>query len=855
MGAISTTTFGEPMGYPNQQYIDRENFDGDMWFLKRVSQTQFDIFKSSNNGASWSGPIASVTRTNLQEVSGLFMDSNGHIHVLTRVYESGTDRVFYMRLQANATTFDTEQLVVGASAATAGLVYTGLDVVAFKLSSTWYVHMAVGTHNGTSGGVTLFSATVSSTNTFTVRNTLVSGYRQWLNGPDGIVHPTIMFEHTGDGKTTNGSPALWAVWGRATVYTARLTWASGPVWVSPNTNTPPAVSSLSPSQPSNTAVYDAHSSIVLIPYPVSSVVRIAERNVDNTTQAQRDTPTHTAGTVKHCAISVSAATSNMRVYAVGTSDSKLYYVDYNRGADTWGAWTAVSASAIVGATSTSYSVRRTNYGNGHFDSAIATGSSPYNLISTSDTASGAPKVPALSAPANGVAQDVNAALPFTWNFTADDPSETQDSYALRKTLSSVVTYWNASSSTWVGSEVFNSSGTSGVTLASGWGSTSDANHFYAVKVKGTISGLSTNYSSQVQVQPSAKDNPTITSPSASPTSALITVSWTVATQSAYRIQLTKAGVSVRDTGWVTSTATSLDLPDTLLAAAYVLTVTTRNNKGLTGDPQTLNFTPAYTGPAVTSPTVAAFNTLGIIRATLTNPDPTQPQPLVVANDVYRRVIGDTGNGVKVGTVPSTVPISLVAPFHPGFEETNSSDNWGTAGGSVSTAARDTGQAHTGLASYAQTAVNGTGFAGVNFGPLNQFAALPGDTFFLSFWFKANSGMVIKGQVGWRTAANGSNGTPSTGANVTATGSWQQYTMTSGAAPSNTAFAFPSLTQSSTANTAGDKAYSDDAVFYKAGSVATPVTYDDFTCGSGIAYEYSVITTGVNGAVTQSAWVS
>ena len=71
MGAITTTTYGEPLGWPNQQYIDRENYDGDLWFAKRVSDTQVDIFKSSNNGASWSGPIATFTRANMQEISGL----------------------------------------------------------------------------------------------------------------------------------------------------------------------------------------------------------------------------------------------------------------------------------------------------------------------------------------------------------------------------------------------------------------------------------------------------------------------------------------------------------------------------------------------------------------------------------------------------------------------------------------------------------------------------------------------------------------------------------------------------------------------------------------------------------------
>lgn len=856
MGAITTTTFAEPLGYANQQYIDRENFDGDLWFAKRVSQTQVDIYKSSNNGASWSGPTASFTRTNLQEISGLFMDSNGHIHMLARVYESGTDRIYYYRLAAGASSFDTEQFVVGASAGSAGAVYTGMDIVAFKLASTFYIHMVVGTHNGTNGGVTIFSATHNGSS-FTMRNTLISGTRQWLNGPDGIVHPTILFQHTGDGKTTNGSPSMWVVWGRSTTYVALFTWASGPIWNSPNWNTPSAVSSLSPSQPSNSATFDAHGSRVLLVWPVgsgaSAVVRIGERTLDNTTQVQRDTPVHPQGAVRHCAVSVSSATSNMRILAVGTSNNKLYYIDYDRGADTWTTWATVSAADIIGSINNNYTLRRVNFGNGHFDVVVATGTSPYNLTSTSDTAAAAPNTPDWVTPADGVAQDINAALTLSWTFSDPDPSDFQDSYALRRQISGVTRYWNAASSTWDTTEVFNATGTTSKTLASSWGSDGDATHFYAVRVKDQ-QGNSSGYSAQLRVIPSAKDNPTITSPTASPTTATITPTWTLTRpQSAYRVILTQGGVPVRDTGWVSSTVQSIDLPDNLLAVAYVLSVQTRNEEGLTSNAVTLNFTPNYTPPQSATFSLTGLSNLGIIRASITNPDPVGSESYYATNTLYRRAVGDTGPGVKIGIVGPSAPVNLLAAYHAGFEETNSNANWGTASGTVSTAARDTTQFHSGIASFAETAVNGTGFAGINFGPLNTFAAAAGNQFYLEFWFKANAGMVIKASVGWRTAANANNG-QSNGGNVTATGAWQLYTMTSGVAPANTAFAFPSIAQSVTANVAGDKMYADDVVFYKVGaSSGAAVVLDDYMPASGVNYEYSVITAALNGATIQSAW--
>lgn len=855
MGAISTTTFAEPLSYPNQQYIDRENYDGDLWFAKRVSQTQVDIFKSSNNGASWTGPIATLTRANLQEVSGIFMDANGHIHMLSRVYESGTDRVYYHRLPANATSFQTEMFVVGAATGAAGNVYTGLDLIVFKQYDYWVMHFAVGTQNGVNGGITLFSGWVDADGNPYMYNSLISGTRQWLNGPTGVVHPTIDFVHTGDRKTPAASPAFWVAWGRSTIYTAKYSWATGPQWTAP-TYTPPAVSSLSPNQPSNTAVYDAHGDRFLVPFPVASTVRIAERNVDNTTQVQRDTPAHPQGTVRHCALSVSSATSNMRVFAVGTTTGQLYFIDYTRDGDSWGAWTQVSAAAIIGSTANNYSARKVNFGNGHYDLAIATGTTPFNLISTSTTAASAPSTPAITAPTNGQPKDVNASLTIAWTFNDADPDDFQDSYALRRAIGAgAFSYWNAGTASWGASEVYNASGTTSVTLASGWGADSDATHFYSVRVKDQ-QGNSSGYATNVAVTPSAKANPTITSPTASPTTATITPTWTVSSQSAYRVvlQVTATGAVVRDTGWVTSTFPSVAFPDLLTVQGYTLFVTTRNSEGLTSDTASLAFTPNYTQPQQAGLGLTGFNTLGVVRVAVSNPDPAGSESYYATNAIYRRKVGETGVGVRVATVGPSLPGNVLSPYNPGFEATNSNANWGTANGAISTAARDTSQFNSGVASFAQTAV--TGFAGINFGPLNTFASIPTDQWVLTFWVKGTNGRNIRGAVGWRTAANGPNNVPSSGSLLVLNGSWQQYTMTSSAAPSNTAFAYPTLASSPDSVSAGEKVYVDDVQFYKVGaSGGVAVTYDDFMVASGVAYEYSVVTTAVNGATRQSAWFS
>lgn len=856
MGSISTTSFTEPLRYPNQQFIDRENYDGDLWFAKRVSQTQVDIFKSSSNGASWTGPIATFTRANLQEISGLFMDSHGHIHMLTRVYESGTDRIYWMRLPANSTTWDSERFIVGASAGSAGAVYTGMDMVVFRIGTTWYMHAAVGTQNGVNGGITMFSAYLNDSGSGAVNNLLITGDRQWINGPPGVVHPSIDFVHTGDRKTIGANPNLWVAWGRSTIYTARFAYTVGPKWQSPMTNTPPAVSSLSPNQPSNTAVWDAHGSRFLVAWPVSSAVRIGERAADNTTQVQRDTPAHPAGTVKHCSISVSSATSNIRVFAVGTTDNTLYYIDYDRDANAWSAsWTQVSAAAIIGAEFNNYNVRRVNFGNGHYDLVIATGSTPFNLISTSSTAASAPRTPSITAPSNGAAQDVASGLTISWTFEDADPSDFQDAYSLRRAIGAgSFQYWNAGTGTWGASDVWNLSGTTSVTIPSGWGADSDANHFYSVKVRDQQGNASPN-ATNVTVVPSAKANPTITSPTAAPTTATITPTWTVSSQSAYRVQLriTASGEIVRDTGWVTSTATSVAFPDQLTVQSYTLDVTTRNAEGLTSTTSTLVFTPNYTQPQQATLALAPSNTNGLITVSVSNPEIAGSESYYATNTIYRRKVGETGMGVKVATIGPSSPANILAPYNPGFEGINSNANWGTAAGTA-TAARDTTQFRSGVASFASTAISA--FPGINFGPLNTFAALPGQFWYLSFWAKGSVGRNIRAAVGWRTAANGPNNVPHESANFVMDNTWKFVEFTTNAAPANTAFAYPTLVKSPDVVPAGEKVYVDDVTFYKVGSSGgVPSAYNDFMVASAVNYEYCVVTTSVNGASRQSAWFS
>lgn len=646
MSTIYTTTVLESLRYPGQSRIDRGS-DGLLYFMK-VSGSNIDIYYSVNEGANWANYGAPLLVPGLIEASGMFIDRDDNIHICYRVYESTQDKVFYRRLRAGEGTWDFDKLVSATPAGTAGASYTGMDMVAFKLATIWYLFFAIGTHNGTNSGVSLFAATINSNNTYTVKNNLIDGYRQWLNGPDGVVHPAIDFKHTGNGKDVGSGPAIWVTWGRSNLYCIKASWMSGPRWYGPWY--PTLISSINANQDSNSGRYNGYGDKFCIPYPNNSTVTVVERRVDDSGGSARTTPTHPQGAVRNCAISVNASSNSYRVYAVGTTTDDLYFIDYTSASGTWGTWTIVTATDVVGSAPNNYTVRRTNSGNGQYNIGIAGGSSPYTITHTSSTAASAPHNPVILTPTNGSARDTTATLPFTWSFTDDDPLDSVSAYAFKRVIGGVTTYWNASTVSWGGSEVYNTTGTNAVTLPASWGSYSDPAHSYSVKVKDQA-GLASGYSNTAQVAPSLKSNPHITSPGSTVGTPQITVAWSVVSQSAYRLSLLESGTQVADTDWVTSTASSAPLEYQLQnGITYTAQITTRNLEGLTSSTAIQGFTVVFTSPHnPDSIELLPSTVLGGITVAIENGTPTGSQPALASQALYRRVVGTNNEGILIAS--------------------------------------------------------------------------------------------------------------------------------------------------------------------------------------------------------------
>lgn len=513
MATITTSTQAQGLSYPSASYMDRSPVSGNLAVVVRLTSGELRVYQSVNNGTSWTDTTAGFNRSNLQEWSGLFIGTDGYVHIAYRVYESGNDKIYYRRAglnDSNVLVWDSEVLVSSVSVGASGAVYQGVDVISVKIGDAYYVHLAVGTTSGSNVGVTMFSVKITYEYSwfffpywaYTVSNSLISGTRSWFVVGSGRVTPALDFRHNGDAHTSS-VPDLWVAFGRAQTCIARISYGSGK-WTG---STLIALATPTTAMDANPGRFDG--SRFLVPSLNGSKVDVYERDLSNTTTQLRQSPTHTTGVVKYVAIDYVPSTGDFRLFAVGTSTAVLYYVDYVRATNSWGAWTSAALTIV---NNNNFGTRRGAYGNARFDLYTQTGSSPYTLSGTHQLLAFAPNTPVWLTPTTGSAQDVGAALTLTWQFSDVNPSDTQSAYAISRQIGAgALAYWNAGTSTWDVAEVQNSSATSAVTLPIAWGLDADATHVYKVKVWDATS-LPSGYSSGLSIIPSVPLTPSIITP-------------------------------------------------------------------------------------------------------------------------------------------------------------------------------------------------------------------------------------------------------------------------------------------------------------------------------------------------------
>jgi hypothetical protein len=607
---------------------------GQLWITFRdTTSGHLEFWYSNDNGASWAedtGAKFSYSPT----MFSLFIDGRDQIWL---AFRQGTDvGVRVGTISGNAITWNGTEWTASTRDP------TQLDVVAFAEGTGDRVWVMWGDSIGFKVNSALWNG--SSFGSETGETTLESGG----TAQDPV---QIDFNHTGDGKTIqSGSPHVWLAWHQGgTLYSQKFVWSSGPSW-SPN-----AVRTISTTINNKIAAFWDGTRFVMVALQFDGDIEMWERNAsDDTTtdQSPGSQPTGRKTSADEVDAYYAQATQDVFVLLMNTS-SYPSYVQYDRSGDSWdSAVTVIEAEACT-------AIQVANNADASPQSEILPFWQISGPIVRSETGNislnAAPTAPTITSPTDGQVKDVAEALPVVWTFNDPDEGDAQSAYSLRKQIGTgSYSYWNGSvftASEGAATKIA-SSGTTH-TISSSWGADGDANHKYAIKTWDAADAGPSDWD-EVYVTPSAQDNPTVTAIT-TVTAPTYSVTWTVATQTKYRVRVydDSGGSPVTstvfyDSGTLVSAVTSHSTPFPDNSVTRHVGVQTWNDEGLLSDEDTEQLAVSYLVPP--TPTVSMSTTgseSGVIWVSINNPTPGGGETITDSNDVYRRVASEGGDGIRV----------------------------------------------------------------------------------------------------------------------------------------------------------------------------------------------------------------
>lgn len=856
MATVTTTSETDPLAPASLPPISRDMITGYLYTIVRTATSTLTLYRSTDSGGSW-GSYAAFTHTGIQEWSSLVVDRNGWAHLAYRLGVSNNDSLHYRRCNLSTAAWGSALQYTSnyPNGGVNGAVFTGIDLAVVRKTDGSYVMVVASCYKeGTSQyGLLLHGNTISTGGTLASNDTILSGSHSWYSSgtSPGRFGASCEVEHTGDGFQSS-TPHVWIAWGRQDLRMVKLSW-TGSGWSGPGSSVP--IRSGIPAQDYCNGRFDGTQWLMPVISPDdATMVRVYQRNKANTLTTVFDTPTHTTGNIRQLSISYDNITKNIRVYAVGTSTAVLYYIDYDRAGAVWGSWTIAVATAVL-TSGAEWGVRRGGTsGNAKFDVVTAHSGAPNTIVHTAQAIVSTPSIAVWDTSAqpyyNGGAADVAAALTLDWIFSDPDPGQTQGSYALSRQIGAgALNYWRASDSTWQVAEVQNSSGTTALTLAGGWAAASDANYTFKVKVWDNVGTVADGYSAAMIIVPSALVNPTITAPVAAAVLGTdqVTMTWTVAEQTAYRVRLSTnpGGVVNYDSGFVASTDLIFTVPNRLAnGTGWTIELTTRNNEGLSSTPQTKNFTVVYSAPPAVISTFTPQASLGYITVTPSALSPVGAQPAIVDASLYRRVV-----------------VGAVLNANPTFA--GNVTGWAIGGGGTpGTLSYSTAQFHEGPGA-ARYVPNAAGAAIPTVESSVQTSITAGSLYVGSAWMRPDtSTKPLTIQLNWYTSGGSFISSVSTTAAAIAT-AWQYLEVIGDPSLVPTAAKVTVSVGETSTPVAVDAFYADevklsvynsDAGTRVAAHASVTAAVNDWQAvSSPIVYEYRWIATGANGTTINGPW--
>lgn len=470
---------------------------------------------------------------------------------------------------------------------------------------------------------------------------------------------SLDFHHTGDGQTVSGgTPHVYYAFrenGSSFVRMGKLTYSAGPTWA--NSSRTAIHNSTDPGAPDRVgpvAAFDGTDFWMASAVNSSPWVNVSKRDAANlTTTAVSPGALGTALITTGVGLLADSASGDIVIVANHATDNDLYTNRYN--GSSWSGWTVLRADTSPA----EFIAARHRYGLGFMGIVMEDPGDTFIFVE-GESFNEAPTAPTVDIPASGSVADVAETLTIDWTFNDPDLGDTQSAYSLRRQVNAgALAYWDGS--TWAASESASTKiATSATeqTLAASWGTDGDS-HSYAVKTWDAADAGPSAWSTAVTITASAQDNPTLTAPTDTGTvGATATVSWTVTTQTAYRVVVSNtssttdmnAGTLDYDTGWIISTSTSVVASFPTNGVTRYVRVKTKNNHGLESDIDQHSVTVTYTPP--TPPTAVVTEVPGQWITVQINDASASTD--IASYQIYRRVVGDTSNGILLrGT--ETIP--------------------------------------------------------------------------------------------------------------------------------------------------------------------------------------------------------
>ena len=657
---IDTSTATSPSGLSHQRGLDRTSLDV-LWAVF-YNGSAYEFWYSTDDGVSW-GQDTGATKTPSTALTNgaasLYIDVNNLVHIVWSNRSGSNYYLYYDSGTLNAAhttiTWTTpSELIATASGTPRG------EVVAFpRDANTTYVAVAIDSVEAAAGTmvIKIYERTISG---LALVQNFVTGFAAGAAG--AAMAPSIDFHHTGDGKTiSGGTPHIYVVYhtgdtgaGKGIRF-RKLVWVGGG-W---SANTDRGIDESNHADATAglvSACFDGTRMVMAYrPSGSTSTVKWAERDSGDTTTTAR-TPTALAdGVVQSVSVSYDNLGNGFILASAATSlDPKT--VQLTRSSLTWGSWTAIEATT----TRSNAATLQRGYSALYVRSLYSRGAgSPYDVVYDRTILAGntAPSQATWDSPTDNQAADVAETLTLDWTFVDVDPGDSQSAYALRRQIGAAsYEYWNAGTSSWGAGETQNTSATTSVTLSASWGADGDGNHKFAVKTWDS-GGTVGSYSAELTVIPSGQDNPTISTPAdaGTVTTALLTVTWSASTQTAYKAELLNTGATTvhESSGWVTSTATSHVFAYVMTnSTAYKVRITTRNDEGLASDADTNSFTTSFTPPATPTLVVTGGTPTGAIRVAVTNG---AGPPATTSVHLYRREGTDSATSIRISLTTGSSP--------------------------------------------------------------------------------------------------------------------------------------------------------------------------------------------------------